>query len=147
MRYLYTDPLAAAWMAKHYGMKFECDVKVTTLDLTDYPPYNKPPTTEYCHKIFLTEDDVLDWRHIQKYYIHPDSVRLLAPIGGDLVSVLQSHVINMFGTYQDNKVLNIFLRSMCGLKVEKISEDAEIRIIQRNCAAFIWPEVENETPA
>lgn len=62
-KYYYTDPLAAAWMAKHFGMKF----------------YE-----------FFPESDVamIRWKNklcvVDKIYIHPDSLHLLEPKIQDL---------------------------------------------------------------
>lgn len=61
MKYFYTDPLAAAWMAKHFGMEY---------DFSEHKFYGW--TTE--HQLPL-----------EKYYIHPDSLHLLKLQIGDLV--------------------------------------------------------------
>lgn len=65
-RYFYTNPLAAAWMAKHFGMRFFCD---------KFEPFEYEGT-----------DDILqDMGEDDKACIHPDSLHLLEPMVGDLV--------------------------------------------------------------
>lgn len=55
-RFYYTDPLAAAWMAKHFGMWFTREsFHITLCDILD-SIYEADPA---------------------KCYIHPDSMRLL----------------------------------------------------------------------
>jgi hypothetical protein len=61
LRYYYTDPLTAAWMAKHHLMSFD-----------------------------LSEDEFRGWATeiqlpVDRYYIHPDCVSMLAPRVGDIV--------------------------------------------------------------
>lgn len=63
-RYFYTDPLAAAWMAKHFQMQ-----------IGDY-------TT--------SEETICFWgfqEGCNKFYIYPDSLSILQPQGGDLIEV------------------------------------------------------------
>lgn len=68
MKYFYTDPLAAAWMAKHFWMAF---------------------ITRDAWELFQLEER---WRYKTslalfqgKFYIHPDSVKLLEPQPEDCV--------------------------------------------------------------
>ena len=60
-RWFYTDPLAAAWMAKHYGMILGC-VQAGILRHVD-------------------EEEILPRRG--PFIIHPDSLHLLEPQVGD----------------------------------------------------------------
>jgi hypothetical protein len=64
-RYFYTDPLAAAWMAKHFGMRFTDEGWLNTAEV------------DYQHT--GVERIPLDI----KTYIHPDSLHLLEPQVGD----------------------------------------------------------------
>lgn len=73
-RYFYTDAIAAAWMAKHFGMQYVCG-----------------------------GDSCMTWESIQEYdmngkwewdapikpiaYIHPDSLFLIEPTNGDVMYV------------------------------------------------------------
>lgn len=61
-RYYYTDPLAAAWMAKYFQMEFTAD----------------SPMHCWSTEIRLPLDE---------YYIHPDSEHILEPQTGDLVAL------------------------------------------------------------
>jgi hypothetical protein len=68
-RWFYTDPLAAAWMAKHFGMKF-----------------NLPNGCE-CY----FDEDVAEVLRPSfaggfKVYVHPDSLAVLEPREGDFVT-------------------------------------------------------------
>lgn len=69
MRYFYTDPLAAAWMAKQFGMKFVLNYDEASTKTGIYCEIYSP----------LSHDD------IDKLYIHPDSVKLLEPKENDVV--------------------------------------------------------------
>lgn len=74
----YTDPLAAAWMAKHFGMEL---------------------TRTHCHRAdgafgesmrpvplwILARDVENQVSEAVRYYLHPDSLPLLEPRAGDLV--------------------------------------------------------------
>lgn len=66
-RYFYTDPLAAAWMVQHFGMRFDCKEAETPWDIC---------ASTMCQT--LTDDD-------EPFYIHPESLPLLAPRAGDLI--------------------------------------------------------------
>lgn len=65
-KYFYDDPIAAAWMAKHFGMEF----------------------------VIEPSGDVVTWKEfgvvslkswVERFYIHPDSLHLLEPQNGDCV--------------------------------------------------------------
>lgn len=72
-RYFYTDPLAAAWMAKHFGMEF-------TVTHNGPGCLGKHP---------LGETPILE--HRPPFYIHPDSLPLLGPQVGDLAILPADH--------------------------------------------------------
>jgi hypothetical protein len=81
VRFFYTDALAAAWMMKHFGMRF----------------------VNHNNGIEITLENVL--RHaltgnICGIHIHPDSLYLLEPQSGDIVNYLYaggSHLTGGFG--------------------------------------------------
>lgn len=77
MKYYYTDPLAAAWMAKHFAMKFE----------------NNPTAFSYS---FMHGD--LAHYH-EKYYIHSDSTPIMEPQIGDMVTNIgkQANIVDKLG--------------------------------------------------
>src|SRR4051794_27664391 len=69
-RYFYTDPLAAAWMAKHFGMiflagEYECR---HNSDLSCYDSWPEPDDPD-------------------KFYIYPESLPLLEPQVGDVCKI------------------------------------------------------------
>ncbi len=80
-RYFYTDPLAAAWMAKHFGMRFK------TIQNSLYAErYDE--IAEYKWRF--------DLNHIgNKFYIHPDSLHLLEPQLMDMVQGFQNDDIRL----------------------------------------------------
>ena len=76
-RYYYTDPLAAAWMAKHYGMMFgirhyekiiwDCEAQGMSGDWLPIKDWERIAA------------DAADGNAQPAYYIHPDSLHLLEP--------------------------------------------------------------------
>lgn len=61
-KYFYTDPLAAAWMAKWHGMRF----------------------TNFSYDDENNESDYMG--STIHFHIHPDTLHLLAPINGDIAT-------------------------------------------------------------
>lgn len=126
MRYYYKDALAAAWMAKHFGMKFGLE-NCGKIEWNCIGTLDSPWTP------------LEDWKDIidpisahEKLYIHPDSLHLLEPQDGD---------------YAENRAGN--LCSLGGGAEIEVGEEREVRrrkngykIIQRNGVPFHWPEVE-----
>jgi hypothetical protein len=116
VRYFYTDPLAAAWMAKHFGMKF--NEGLPTVE------FSSDPVGRNMTAVLVTVDDLFP-----RFHVHPDSLHLLKPRVGDSTSD---------GTVDENmgelQVHHIY---------EYYSEiDGDTRIIQRDGKPFHWPEVE-----
>lgn len=76
-RWFYTDPLATAWMAKHFGMKLLSE------DM-DGNPIDAGAR-------FIDCDDTLrelwqhDFSYLGKLIVHPDSLHLLEPKPNDMV--------------------------------------------------------------
>lgn len=123
MRYYYTDPLAAAWMANHFGMKFTIG----------------------------TDDETLEWKHFANFpchmpnwalYIHSDSLHLLEPQAEDVCEGLytgEGRESHLTFTYWDT-VENIKMGNL-----QAILPKRQVRIgkiIQRNGIPFMWPEVD-----
>jgi hypothetical protein len=78
-RYFYTDPLAAAWMAKHFGMRFYCESG--TLIMSAVLEADRI-------KVFIpnTLDDnkgSLEIEPPSPLNIDPGSLHLLEPLDGD----------------------------------------------------------------
>jgi len=121
MRYYYTDPVAAAWMAKHFGMQFIFG------DL-------KYPELAILRRVQRREEMTV--------YIHPDSEYLLQPQDGDIV-------IECYGDLTKGYPLQIIGKCVgiseyaCRFGDETIYEKGDdFKIIQRNGKPFFWPEVE-----
>ena len=116
MRYFYTDPLAAAWMAKHFGMEFQ----FKSSDGGFFP---------------LTEDAIIDalrpFKTLKdKAYINPNSLHLLEPQADDVMM-------------QGNLPYCVIDSSVNSASHEWV-RDGLARIIQRNGIAFMWPERDTE---
>lgn len=114
-RYYYTDPLAAAWMAEYFGMRFIGD-EGQDLDLADGCGFWRGGT------YYFYDNEKL-------IYIHPDSVHLLEPQEGDLLWVatpegLAAEFHQSPSPYGGNQEV--------------------IETIQRNGKAFHWPEQETQ---
>jgi hypothetical protein len=118
-RYFYTDPLAAAWMAKHHEMRF-CGIGYPMTA----PANEKDILGEY------SDEDGCYQEPIGIFNIHPDSLHLLEPQVGDLAQF----GIDNYGMWRE--VEPQYRPNFFG-----------IPIIQRNGVAFMWPEVENANPA
>ncbi|WP_435008059.1 hypothetical protein P12x_005328 [Tundrisphaera lichenicola] len=127
MRYFYTDPLAAAWMAKHFGMKLLVD-KDDEGGLVD------------AGARFIDCDDTFrelwqhDFSYLGKLYVHPDSVGLLEPHVGDLCRM----------QWLDGSISVREWEASDDLTDAALERDVRVKpeIIQRNGKPFHWPEVE-----
>ncbi|WP_020472343.1 hypothetical protein [Zavarzinella formosa] len=130
-RWFYTDPLAAAWMAKHFGMAYAVD------GLVDGESIAAPRLFASKHifedKIHLHVSDAVG----RRYYIHPDSLHLLEPHKHDLVDFVWIHPCGE--SFHEMTLLHTGFESFCE---ESTCDYDSHRIIQRNGKAFIWPEVE-----
>lgn len=125
MRYYYKDPLAAAWMAKRFGMHF-----VESFRSDDR--YNA-----------ATGEMVTTSSSCTQMHIHPDSLHLLQPRHGDLVHfVIEDHEwchdCDGFGLiYNDQWSVEYYMADA----LDDIRPFV-IRIVERNGAPFMWPEWE-----
>jgi hypothetical protein len=114
------DPLAAAWMAKHFGMRFKC-----LKDVIDGLDGDRA--------LLVLPQFVTDCRKSQRLFIHPDSLHLLEPQVGDLLRG-DEHTIPTI-RYVDEP------------DTETMGAAASLmrrgfKIIQRNGKPFHWPESE-----
>lgn len=132
-RYFYTDALAAAWMAKHFGVKF--------VDI-----YYPDPLAVYdiCDFVVNTADGPYD-NIDKKFYLHPDSLAILEPQAGDVAecagftwadSSLGFVVEDQYGD-NNNQREHYYL-----IPIENIAGGNRYKIILRNGKAFFTPEVE-----
>lgn len=119
-RYYYTDPLAAAWMAKHFGMKFTNDVATDSR------------CAENMGKLLSMAMDEEVTIHA-RFIIHPDSQHLLEPQQWDVLQAADSTAVS----YYDG-----FYRKDEGFVFHDESAHKSVKIIQRNGLSFMWPESE-----
>lgn len=124
-RYYYTDPLAAAWMARHFGMRYESPVRTSS-------------NPQWDNAMFYVNRNG-NWHNVE-YYIHPDSLHLLEPKEGDLLECNNTNKL----LYGICLAFDKLAESVC---VESDSGhwsigDSRVKIIQRNNIPFMWPEKE-----
>jgi hypothetical protein len=120
-RYYYTDPLVAAWMAKHFGMRFYCDA----LEPFEYEGAN---------------DLLQEMGEGEKAYIHSDSLHLLEPKDGDFIEIKDSD-------YQRGSFITSVQHShsnALGLPADHAYRKKDYRVIQRDGKPFFWPEISND---
>jgi len=122
MRWYYDDPLAASWMAKHYGMKLQFSVG-----------------HNYTGHIYTSANDILEYGAAcfqssgidRFYYIHPDSLNLL--------EIKEKDYIN------DDGCLGAVWKT--NGKLVYTEGDYEFpatgKIIQREGIPFMWPKKES----
>lgn len=120
MRWFYTDPLAAAWMAKHFGMKFEHHELRQEQHDEDFIGRQ-----DYSDFFFVTMGlhNVLDAGE-EKFVVARESLGLLEVAVGDMV--LDSDGINGIAV-----LLPLQLEQCRGA------------IIERKGIPFMWPESED----
>ena len=105
-RFFYTDPLAAAWMAKHHGMRF----------------WNGN------HEIHVLP--LVDGEKSERWYVHPDSLRLLEPQVGDCCEWIGNPDTRHYSALEEEE------------KGDPFMEAEIICIVARNGIVFHWPESE-----
>lgn len=127
IRYFYTDPLAAAWMQKHFGMRFEDDILQQSKDSELLSAVSSLAVGEAV-------------KYLSKIYIHPDSVSLLEPMEWD-VGVDCRHGGGYMGYMDLLKFRSPYwVYEINGNNIgEKIKK---VKIIQRHGGVFIYPESE-----
>ena len=164
-QYFYSDPLAAVWMAKHFGMKYNYsrndgksngagsfpDIRKRVL----YPsPFVNRDGLATCKTDrggqLIGSTNLFGYMNL---YIHPDSLPLLEPRVGDWVSVFSGKV--SIGSWPDEVTSRHcpndetypyagdgrLVVGLEGCHLDwKYFDDC--KIIQRDGVAFHWPERE-----
>lgn len=171
-RYYYTDPLAAAWMAKHFGMKLHSihtDEQMADYDIPEtdrnFDWFDSCIVDGFERDVEMVSDAI---EYIEKasdcIYIHPDSLHLLEPQEGDAVEFdrwnwsrkredrgFQDAPTGMdYGAIRKTKSTNredgYFVQiSSAGFRWDDNYSgrfSLPFKIIQRNGLAFHWPESE-----
>jgi len=152
MRYYYNEPLAAAWMAKHFDMQF----------IDEHGDF----ISDYSLASFLgiKIDEILGEQELtesptQKYYIHPYSSHIFEPQLGDLVKWKNNDYFGYEKAIKIEKIRMVDANGDTGPFLDYrdsfMEEDDErdwicpdeienLVIIQRNGIPFMMPEVEHE---
>ncbi len=119
----YTKPLAAEYMAKELGVKYtnESGAPLKYLDGNWYVMWSSDSPDLYTGR----------------FYIHPDSYRILEPQEGDIVNVDMPERIEVGEVVSDGLVHISEYHALHDPKYGDI-----IKIIQRNNKPFFWPESE-----
>lgn len=122
-RHFYTDPLAAAWMAKHFGMRFVSAFSGKEFDGSVIVANAGSPIEAI--------------REQQTYVIHPDSLHLLEPKVGDMVSHLGLRawrIDSIDGAAYHHPAVG-------SEKIDRFTLKSDSpTIIQRDGKPFFWPE-------
>lgn len=117
-RFYYTDPLAAAWMAKHFGMRMSyrngCEI----------------------NRIICNSEESQAW---QKIYLHPDSEESLSIQPGDVF--VEGGNVGIVPIDDNNAQGEAYF---CGTEIPASMGNELVYIIQRNGIPFMWPECEDE---
>lgn len=124
-RHFYSEPLAAAWMAKHFGMEFQWFDQADSM-----------------LRLGLRLDDLvteISSKFITQFLIHPDSLHLLEPMVGDMISHLGMRAWRINGVDE-----RTYTHPAVGdEKLDRFTFKSDSpRIVQRNGIPFHWPEVE-----
>jgi hypothetical protein len=141
-RYFYTDPLAAAWMAKHFGMKL---YRIITQDMVDeYGCGKAGEQFDWTDSSVMQDADTVGDLLFHLYdldygciYVHPDSLHLLQPQLLDLLFYAEQRVcLPVYEEEQKDKP-----------SVDKCAAKHDIEagicvVMQRNGTPFMWPESE-----
>lgn len=134
-RYYYTDPLAAAWMAKHFWIA-----------------YTEPLAFGFNNGQFtIARSPHLDMHNESRYYIHPDSVRLLEPQLYDFYDMGEDGGIVHIVTNEEMQTIEndipsisnqyITLELLCGNEPSGCYDFGWFPI-RRDDKPFFWPESE-----
>lgn len=135
MRYYYTDPLEAAYMAREFGVRFYTDDE-------DVPEPDREFGWEKCR----SRDKLADFEgyysnlcEANKLLIHPDSYHIFEPIAGDWLNVSSDsmqgyHLFDDTDDYDGKSIYSKHRGSFCPV--------SNLKIIQRDNKPFFWPEEE-----
>lgn len=129
-RHFYTDPLAAAWMAKHFGMLFGHDTAKYGIVWFD--------NADDC--LMEASRDAME-KYSFKWFVSPDSLHLLEPKAGDYC-VIDNERIERCQAIASEQEIGGLKRSVILLDGSYRLRHEVKRIIQRDGKPFFWPEVE-----
>ena len=132
-RYYFTDPVAAAWMAKHFGMRIGA--------------WRSGCFTEWPHWTFCLgdpEDSAQSGNMGFRPYggpihVHPESEILLEPQVGDCIEFPAAVPEHRFASVRDNE--DDMTKLHLSFARYKASTGC-VKVIQRDNKPFFWPESE-----
>lgn len=131
--FYYTDPLAAAWMSKHFRMRFVSGDGAELKWCKEFSCYYHPNESEYEGQCW---DD--------KYFIHQDSLDILKPQKGDIYT-LEWYCVqgsSYGGSWED--ALNTTDEYGMYRTIFNAQEYRNHRIIQRNGISFMFPDTSEQ---
>lgn len=141
-RYFYTDPLAAAWMVKHHGLKIHGPVHTAVgaraISIKPMPVWILARAIEAQEKGQAYED--------AKYCIHHDSLHLLEPRVGDFFRWTTSAGKDWHETHHRFVREGADERYTIGT-AKRLIEELHGKILERNNMPFIWPQSEEVMPS
>ena len=152
MRYFYRDPLEAAYMAKHFGIKTEADVRIINVQ-----PGKSEMVTH--HMVFDSPEMVLLYQYCNSFHIHSYSLHLLEPQDGDAVEFDRWHWDRQrhdelkdaqpephYAIVRIDTKWKRIISAGIGWDMVKLHEPFSLpfRIICRGSKAFHWPQCEAE---
>lgn len=156
-RCLYTDPIAAIWMAKHFGMKFSV-VEFTGKssggkgDYSVRKEYTLYPSP-FCNKDGLATcktdrgGELIGptslFRFRNEFFVHADSLPLLEPQAGDLITweypAGDFRERHSYEVITDGHNHNHFPAD-----AKRLIEETGAQIVMRRGVLFHWPESKSE---
>lgn len=119
----YTDPLAAAYMAREFGVKLQGILNEKIVNIHQTNPDDAEFWTEGSEEVEPDGSESVNSYLGKQFYIHPDSYHIFEPQVGDLLQ-------NEDGAFMQ------FLGASGGLKI------LYAKVIQRNNKPFFTPELE-----
>jgi hypothetical protein len=129
MRYFYTCPIEAAYMAKNFSMKF---LKPSIKNVGGKIVPCEWPANDWETDFFCSSQSDCDWES-GPFYIHHDSLPIFEPQEGDSGITGGELLVN----FTDGDWCILLPDGYQGL-----DDDIQVKIIQRQGKAFIMPEVE-----
>ena len=145
----YTDPLAAAYMAREFGVKMI--LGSTLYSIKKYPSLLK----EYEDRGYVSPRDYDFWHswkknfHTEKFYIDPEQHKIFEPKEGDVLMYSEGEKyggrLRAAECFDTGNYINIGTRGVISYSCRKDAETKipfrEHKIIQRDNKPFFMPEI------
>lgn len=134
----YTDPLAAAYMAREFGVVYK------TVIYSDgvIDGHGDNSANGVCiDAVFTSEGETFAHDMVVKANIHPDSYSIFEPQKGDCFSWFGWR-LRIWDKYRNTRTHSTIKRANHLLNVK--ANPGNFKIIERNKKLFFWPESEEE---